>query len=241
MLSYCSPAEAQTGGTSPHAIGLSMRWPWEIERHELQCSLMAKSVRDLATRHAMGIALATIVLSFTACPGPDRLTDPMVSEGGTYFATLGASGNSGAQTGGTGSITCVSVDASSDDAGFDWGATAYDQTGGSSVTHQDHFNGNACFASCHAHDMTIGGTVYQANCTSPASGVQIGVLSAGTLFATYAGTKGNFFTTLPGNVDWTNADIAVRSARGTRSMSANPNATGDCNKCHDRNHRIVAP
>ena len=49
-----------------------------------------------------------------------------------------------------------------------------------------HFNGNACFASCHAHDMTMGGTVYQANSTTTASSAQIGVWIDGTLFTTYA-------------------------------------------------------
>ena len=202
---------------------------------------MAKSVRDLAVRYATGLAASAIALSFSACPGPDRLTDPIVSEAGTYFSTMGGSGNLGAANGGAGLITYTLPDASAYDDEFDWGSTNYDPTGGSSVTHQAHFNGNACFAACHAHDITLGGTVYQANSTGTASNAQIGVLVGAALFTTYAGNKGNFFLKVSGNVDWTHADIAVRNARGTRRMPVDPNASGDCNQCHDSAHRIVVP
>ena len=198
----------------------------------------------------MGLAAAVIALSFSACPGPDRLTDPVVSEGGTYFAALGGtpglsglggSGNSGAGNAGTAPTYDASADASTDAAEFDWGPTSYDKTGGSSVTYQDHFNGDPCFATCHDHGITIGGTVYQANGTDAASNAEIGVWLGGALFTCYAGSNGNFFTNFLGTVDWTNAAIAVRDANGTRKMPANPNASGNCNSCHDSTQRIVVP
>ena len=211
---------------------------------------MAKAVRDLAARNAMGLAAAAMALLFSACPGPDRLTDPVVSEGGTYFAalggttafsSLGGSGNSGAANGGTASTNDASADANVDDAGFDWGPASYDPTGGSSVTYQDHFNGDPCFQACHDHSITIGGTAYLANGTDTASNVEIGVWIGGTLFTSYAGSNGNFFTNFFGTVDWTKAAIAVRNANGTKKMPANPNASGDCNHCHDGTQRILIP
>ena len=211
---------------------------------------MARAVRHLAARNALGLALAVIALSFSACPGPDRLIDPLVSEGGTYFAALGGtselsgiggSGNSGVANGGTASSNDASVDASTDAARFDWGPTRYDPTGGSSVNYQDHFNGDPCFASCHDHGITIGGTVYQANGTDAASNVQIGVFLGGALFTSYCGSNGNFFTNFLGNLDWTQAAIAVRNENGTMEMPANPDANGNCNLCHDSSHRIVIP
>jgi hypothetical protein len=98
------------------SVGLSMRWPWAFECDAVECSRMAKSVRDLTARYAMGLAAAVIALAFSACPGPDRLTDPIVSEAGTYFSTVGGSGNSGAANGGSGLITYTLADASAYDA-----------------------------------------------------------------------------------------------------------------------------
>ena len=227
-----------------------MQWSCAVERDEVECSQMAEAVRNPAARSAMVLAAALGALMFSACPGPDRLTDPVVSEGGTYFtspggasdlSSTGGTGNTGGSNGGTASTHDASVDASSDDAGFDWGPTQYDTTGGSSVTYQDHFNGEPCFDACHEHRITIGGTVYQANGTDTASGAELGVWIGGTLFTSYAGSNGNFFTNFLGTVDWTKAAIAVRNANGTRKMPVNPNASGDCNHCHGSTRRIVTP
>ena len=226
-----------------------MQWSCAIERDEVECSQMAKAVRNPAARIAMNLAGALVALLVSACSGPDRLMDPVVSEGGTYFTapggaselSSGGAGNSGGANGGTASAQDASVDAGSDDAGFDWGPTRYDTTGGSNVTYQDHFNGQPCFDACHDHRIAIGGTVYQTNGTDTASNAEVGVWIGGALFTSYAGSNGNFFTNFFGTVDWSQAAIAVRNANGTRTMPANPNASGDCNHCHDSTRRIVAP
>jgi hypothetical protein len=83
---------------------------------------MAKVVRNLTARNAVNLATALVALLFSACPGPDRLTDPVVSEGGTYFTSpggaselsnIGGTGNAGAANGGTASTHDASVDAGS--------------------------------------------------------------------------------------------------------------------------------
>jgi hypothetical protein len=203
--------------------------------------LEGSPVSSLAARNTLGLLAASVALSYSACSGPDRLTQPLVSEGGSYFAALGGGGNSG----GTGSAPASTNDASTGDSGNDagvaWGPTDYDATGGLSVSYQDHFNGEPCFASCHAHGITLGGTVYQVNGTDTASNAQIGVWLGGTLFTSYSGSGGNFFTNFLGNLDWTKAAIAVRNANGTTYMPANQNANGNCNACHDSRHRIVVP
>jgi len=210
---------------------------------------MSQAIRTLAVRNAMSLAVAMIALSFSGCPGPDRLTDPLVSEGGTYFAatggttelsSLGGSGGSSVNKGGTASINDASANGA-DASGFDWGPTSYDITSGSSVAYQDHLNGERCFAACHDHAITVGGTAYQADGTSTASNGQIGIWLNGALFTSYVGSNGNFFTNFFGKVDWTNAAIAVRNENGTKLMPANPNASGDCNYCHIGNHRIIVP
>jgi hypothetical protein len=195
-----------------------------------------------------GLGATWLALALSACTGPDRLTDAIVSEGGTYFAALGdaaalsGSGGSGNPNTGNGGTTFTN-DASLEDAnaGFDWGPSKFDKNGGSSVTYQDHYNGEPCFATCHVHGIALAGTAYQANGTDPAANVEIGVWLEGTLLTSYTGSVGNFFTNSLSALDWTKAVIAVRSGNGTREMPANTKASGNCNLCHEGSHRITAP
>ncbi len=202
---------------------------------------MPKAIGDSTTRTTLGLGAALVALSFSACSGPDRATDPLVSEGGTYFAAFGGSGNSGGTSGASALTNDAAASDSGNDAGFDWGPTDYDATGGLSVSYQDHFNGEPCFASCHDHGITLGATVYQANGTDTAANAEIGVWLGGALFTCYSGSGGNFFTNFLGNLAWTKAAIAVRNANGTTYMPANADANGNCNACHDSSHRIVVP
>ncbi len=220
-----------------------MQWFCTIELYEVEWSQMVRVVGIPAARNAINLAVAVVSLLFSACPGPNRLTDPVVSEGGTYFTSMGGTSehSSTAGTGNSGGAHDASVDAGGDDAGFDWGPTKYDANGGSSITYQDHFNGDPCFDACHDHRITIGGTVYQANGTDASSNAEVGVWIGGALFTSYTGINGNFFTNFLGAADWAKATIAVRNANGTKRMPANPNASGDCNHCHESALRIVSP
>jgi hypothetical protein len=122
---------------------------------------------------------------------------------------------------------------------FDWGNSSYDTNGGANVSYQGHYTGTACLMSCHAHTMSVGGTVYQSNGTTTAANVQLGIRIDGNLTTTYSGTQGNFFTSASAN--WATAQIAVRNAQGTQIMPANPSANGNCNSCHGSANRITVP
>jgi hypothetical protein len=206
---------------------------------------MTKAVRDLAVRNAMGLALAVLAISFSGCPGPDRLTDPVVAEGGTYYAALGGTaglaGLSGSNNGGTAMTADASAGAGGNATGFDWGPTNFDPDGGLNVTDPAALDGGSCFPACLNNGIAVGGTVYQANGTDPAPNVQIGIWLNGTLFTSYSGSDGNFFMNFLGAVDWSNAVVAVRDANSTKKMPANPNVSGNCSHCHNSTQRIVVP
>jgi cytochrome c553 len=128
---------------------------------------------------------------------------------------------------------------------FDWGATVFDASAGNAILYQDHMNGMGCInAACHGATTfaaNASGTVYQADGTTYASNVQIGVFIDGALGTTYAGTMGNFYVTLPSATNWATAQIALRTATGSVAMPVNTAATGNCNSCHDATNRIVTP
>jgi hypothetical protein len=212
---------------------------------------MKKKPRPQSQAGTLSLITAQLVLGVAACAGPDHLTDPVVSEGGAFFASLGGTsaitgsggannppGSGGHSQGGT---SPASGGNTATAPAFDWGAVSYDANGGTNITYQDHYNGTACFMSCHSHSFTFGGTLYQADGTTAAANVQIGILSNGTLTTTYSGTKGNFFASIGATVDWTAVQIAVRSAAGARAMPINASASGNCNNCHGASNRILAP
>lgn len=195
-------------------------------------------------------------LAASACAGPDHLLEPVLAEGGAFFASVGGRTSSagGAQnTANSGTIigtlggtanTITSSRTLADASEFDWGDAAYDSNGGADVAYQEgHYPGLPCFASCHEHIITFGGTVYQVDGTTKAANAQIGLLVNGILTATYAGTVGNFYATAsPSDFDWATAKMAVRTGKGMYVMPANANANGNCNNCHKNStNRIVAP
>jgi hypothetical protein len=183
---------------------------------------------DLPKTLTLVAAASTIVAA--ACAGPDRLLDPMVSEGGTYFASLGGnpSTSGGTASGGTAS-------------GGTSASTDYDIKGGANVSHQGHYTGTACIAACHAHGLNVGGTAYLADGTTTVANAQLRIVANSISYSTYSGSQGNFFTTIPSRVDWATAQISIRNANGTLTMPTNSNASGNCNSCHDSSNRIVVP
>jgi hypothetical protein len=157
-----------------------------------------------------------------------------VSGTGGSPSTGGLSG-----TGGSPSTGGLSGAGGSSTSAFDWGTTAYNASGDSSVAYQGHYTGQSCVsATCHKHKISFGGTVYQSNGTTTADSAQIGIRMGGTLTTTYGGKQGNFFGNLTGDT-WSSAQIAVRTASGTQVMPSNDSASGNCNGCHTTSNRIV--
>lgn len=168
-----------------------------------------------------------------ACSGTDNLTDPVVTSGGNTSVPTG---------GNTSSAGVGSAPANAGASTFDWGTTPYDATRGASIAYQNHFNGVTCVsATCHAHTIRMGGTVYQADGVTPAANVQIGIFINGQLSTTYTGTQGNFYSGANGVTNWSVAQIALRTSTGTVTMPVGASASGDCNTCHDATHRITVP
>lgn len=202
--------------------------------------------RTLGPKFFVSFVVATATLSASACSGPDHITEPLVAEGGAYFASLGGAVNGAtATTGGTQGSSGVNEQGGdrggASTANFSWGDGSYDSNGGANVAYQGHFTGTACFAACHAHGMTFAGTVYAADGTSPASNAQLGIVIDGRLVSTYSGSQGNFYGSLSGTIDWAKAQIAVRTSGGTKVMATNVDANGNCNGCHGGGARIVVP
>src|SRR5512133_1935615 len=189
---------------------------------------------------------ALAIICAWACAGPDHILEPVIAQGGSFFASasgqVNGTGGRTSSTGTLGGASSTSTRTLSDALNFAW-ADSYNSNGGADVAYQEnHFPGTSCVASCHAHVFTFAGTAYLSGGRSAAANAQIGLEVNGELYTTYAGTAGNFFLTVPGEVDWSIAQMAVRTEQGTYSMPLNASANGNCNKCHkDASTRILAP
>lgn len=104
-------------------------------------------------------------------------------------------------------------------------------------------------AGCHvagsrAPAFLYGGTVYQANGTTAAAGVQVGVSDGTRTYSTYSASNGNFW--LPssaGTLDWSKALVRLRNATGETIKPAGTSVGAGCNGngCHSAGSRITAP
>lgn len=101
-------------------------------------------------------------------------------------------------------------------------------------------------SSCHGTKVpfVFGGTVYQADGTTPAPGVEVALSDGTTTLTAYSATNGNIW--LPssaGILDVASAQIAIRSAGGERikPMSAGRGAACNASGCHAAAMRITAP
>ncbi|RLB59804.1 MAG: hypothetical protein DRI90_14960 [Deltaproteobacteria bacterium] len=84
------------------------------------------------------------------------------------------------------------------------------------------------------------GTIYQADGTTPAPSVEIGVRDGDTLRTTYSATNGNFwFSDDGGTIDWMTAVVQARNANGDVLMYS-PGEAG-CNSCHTVELPITEP
>jgi hypothetical protein len=113
-------------------------------------------------------------------------------------------------------------------------AAAYDPAGQPTPADGEHQAGNNCMV-CHTSGpgdplFVLGGTVYQADGTSPAANVEVGVRDNSGFYSGYSATNGNFWVPVPGTIDWASADVRMRNENGESMMIST--ATGACNQCH---------
>jgi mono/diheme cytochrome c family protein len=108
-----------------------------------------------------------------------------------------------------------------------------------------HAGSSAC-GKCHnptgaasSRVWLIGGIVYNdAAGTAPVASAEIGIKSGAQFLHTYSASNGYFW--LPesaGVIDWTAAEIRIRTIAGDLKMST-PANSGDCQTCHTTGNRI---
>jgi hypothetical protein len=111
----------------------------------------------------------------------------------------------------------------------------------------NHAGTSAC-GNCHkaggpagSYVWVMGGIVYtDASSTTPVTSAEIGVKTP-TQFA-HAYSAGNGYFWLPasaGAIDWSTAEIRIRTATGEVKMSSRA-TSGDCQTCHTAGNRIFA-
>lgn len=180
--------------------------------------------------------------------------------GGAAPATSGTSGSSGgaqgstglagaAATAGTGNAQAGSPGASGASgnlAPFPWPA-AFDATSAPTPADGHHNAGASCMSSvCHGSKVPFayGGTVYQADGTTGAGNVEIGIYDGVLTLTTYSAANGNIWlASSAGTIDWTKAIIAIRDANGERVKPAAAPRGSACNGtgCHASTMRLAAP
>ena len=190
---------------------------------------------------------------FTACVLAAAGCGSSTSDSAGGDGTAGEPGTGGsATTGGTGggSTAGTGGDATGGTAGAAGsGAAPADYWGAAFVAGQlpnpadgNHNAGQSC-AGCHSSGdaaWLFGGTVYQADGTTGAASVEIGVRDGANVYTAYSATNGNFwFPSTGGTVDWANADVRMRNGTGEATMTST--ATGNCNSCHTGGMALVEP
>jgi hypothetical protein len=106
--------------------------------------------------------------------------------------------------------------------------------------------GSATCGTCHkaggsASSLVwlMGGIVYaDPGSTTPVPSAEIGIKSGSQFLHAYSASNGYFW--LPpglGPIDWTTAEIRIRTAQGELEMSS-PAGSGDCQSCHTAGNRI---
>ena len=129
---------------------------------------------------------------------------------------------------------------------FTWPGV-FDPAGAPTPATGQHNPGSSCMlSSCHGTKVpfVFGGTVYQADGTTAAQHVEVGVADAALTLTAYTASNGNIW--LPssaGAIDWANAVISVRSVTGEVVKPASSPRGSSCNGsgCHNTAMRLKEP
>lgn len=105
----------------------------------------------------------------------------------------------------------------------------------------------ACLAGCHEPGgastvrLAWGGVVYSANGKSRAPHVQVGVVSGAYKSFVYSRSDGLYWSQDTSAVDWSTADIRIRSANGERPKANSDGRSADCDSCHEESGGSALP
>jgi hypothetical protein len=92
--------------------------------------------------------------------------------------------------------------------------------------------------------FVFGGTVYQAGGTTPAASVEVAVADAANTLTAYSASNGNLWVaTAPSAIDWANAAIVIRNAKGEKAKPPGSPRGANCNAsgCHNSARRLLEP
>jgi hypothetical protein len=183
-----------------------------------------------------------------ACPEPLAPTPSGgASAAGTSAAPSGAGGSlagTGGVSGDTNGAGTSSTAGSPVAAPFRWpGPFEPSATAGDG----HHNAGTGCMsASCHGGKVPFlfGGTIYRADGKTSAPNVQVGISDGVLTVTAYSASNGNIW--LPssaGQVDFANAQIAIRSESGERTKPPTAGRGAACNGggCHGATMRLIEP
>ena len=168
------------------------------------------------------------------------------AQGSTGLAGAAATAGAGHPEAGSSGVASGGSGASGNLAPFPWPAT-FDATSAPTPADGHHNAGASCMSSvCHGSKVPFayGGTVYQADGTTGAGNVEIGIYDGVLTLTTYSAANGNIWlASSAGTIDWTKAIIAIRDANGERVKPAAAPRGSACNGtgCHASTMRLAAP
>lgn len=218
----------------------------------------------LSPRRFIGGARPGALLLVLGCSGTD-VGYPRVSEGaacpeplapapsggtsaaGMPSASSGTGGGSGSAGGGASGETNgagTSSTAGSSTTPFPW-PSPFEPS--ATVGDGHHNPGTGCMStSCHGGKVPFlfGGTVYQADGKTGAPDVEVGISDGVLTVTAHSASNGNIW--LPssaGQLDFPNAQIALRSAKGERTKPTTVGRGAACNGggCHGAALRLIEP
>jgi hypothetical protein len=200
----------------------------------------------VSTGGASGVSSAGSTASGGSKPSRTTSSGGMGGSASGGVATGGARVSSGG-TIATGGRAATGGQAATGGSSF-WTTVVYSPSGAPSPADGHHNPSQNC-AQCHVSGSTsgapvwmFGGTVYQANATTPAPNVQVGINDGTGLYTTYTAANGNFWFAGSATINWAKAQVRIRNANGESTMvGATPSAS--CNLCHNSTTypRITAP
>ena len=207
-------------------------------------------------RNFVPLCAMAAAIPMVACGGDD--TTDNGGTGGTGASTSSgtggttSSGTGGSTSSGTGGSTSSGTggSTSSGTGGGDyWGGESYDPNGQPFEPAQPpgwHGPGmnNAVCGDCHDGNneelWMYGGIVFQSDGVTGAGNVEVGVMSGGTLRATYSNADGLYwFPNDGGTIDWPSADVRIRNGNGEAMM--NSEAAPSCMSCHTGGMELLEP
>jgi hypothetical protein len=179
----------------------------------------------LRTQVRTAFLLTGICVAVTGCS----------SEASTPAANVGRS------TGGVAAGGSTATGATTGGATTYWPA-AYSMSGLPTPSNGYHTTPQSKCNMCHSasgvasglstSQFVFGGTVFQADGTTPAANVQVGVSDGTNKYFVYSATNGMYWAIGTATINWALTDIRTRNEKGEHKKLAATGRSADCDSCH---------